>query len=130
MMDDIQWLQSKGFTCIGHWSKPEAKLKREAVDHISGVYAFVVGRELRYLGKAEHLRGRARSYNRSLAKETRRELRKAHVGIRETWDACETVEVWVYKFSGGCGKTLLELETEWINERRPCWNGTAIGGLV
>ena len=121
--EDIRWLETNGFRRVGHWSRPLPKLQREPLDRVPGVYAFVVDGELRYLGKADRLRSRVRAYNRSFAELIKRAPRKAHVGIRDTWNLDKTVEVWVCEVSADATQTHHELERMWIKERCPLWNG-------
>ena len=121
-MTDLDWLLAKGFVPVGFWSAQASKLHAPLLERVPGIYAYLVGARIRYIGKATRLRSRVRSYNRALAAPTGREFRGVHHGILRAWRAGKKIDVWVYKLIGSDG-SLLALETRLIAEKRPAWNG-------
>jgi excinuclease UvrABC nuclease subunit len=65
-MIDRDWLLAKGFVLVGSWSDQASKLDARSLERAPGIYAYVVGERIRYIGKATRLRSRVRSYNRAL----------------------------------------------------------------
>jgi len=124
MSDDIAWLHDHQFHHYGSWTPEGGKLQRGELGRgIPGHYAFVVDGAIRYVGKAEkHLRGRVRNYNRSLVANPDRPHRKAHEGIKSTLANGKIVEAYIR--SAGPDENVADLETMWICELRPIWNGT------
>jgi excinuclease UvrABC nuclease subunit len=123
MRDDIAWLKERDFAHVGTWVDHDTKLSAPTLDRVPGIYVYVVQNRIRYLGKAARLRSRVRSYNRALGAETSRIFRKVHNSMRSTWKANDVIDVWAYRLKGTDGP-LLCLETKWIKELRPEWNGT------
>jgi excinuclease UvrABC nuclease subunit len=128
-MTDMDWLLARGFVLVGSWSDQRSKLHAPSLERAPGIYAYVVGERIRYIGKGTRLRSRVRSYNRALATPTDRAFREVHHGILRAWQAGKKIDVWVYKLTGSDG-SLLALETRLIAERRPTWNGGLGGGAV
>lgn len=90
-----------------------------------GVYAFVVGGEVRYIGKAGQLHGRLRNYSRrSFGSAAGRALRKVHRGIRETVWSGATVSVYALLALPGDELTIEQIEARLIAQAQPDWNAT------
>ena len=100
-MTDLEWLVSNGFERVGCWGKPASKLLRKpAGDELRrkpGIYEFIVNGTLCYVGKAARVRSQLRGYNRSLAVETNRPLRRAYRRILAAWCAGQIVDVWAVR---------------------------------
>jgi excinuclease UvrABC nuclease subunit len=124
MPDDIAWLKDRGFEPVGRWSGLSNKLEHlTRIARAPGVYVFVVNGMIRYIGKASRLRSRLRQYNRSF-KHSERPLRRSHRGISEIVEDRGAVDVWVFNYSPNDNDTIDTLETKWIWEKDPEWNGS------
>ena len=120
---NTDWLRANGFTHFGKWAVPKQKLQRKiAIERTAGVYAFVVDDVVRYVGKASHLRGRVRSYNRWLKPREQRPFRSAHDGIACAIAKGAAVEVYVRRTPDEPAATILEREL--IAKLDPSWNRT------
>jgi len=122
MRNNPAWLIDHQFQFYGSWTPESGKLQRGELGRVSGVYALVVDDMIRYIGKAKHLRGRVRSYNRYLVANPARLPRKAHAGIKSALDGKKIVSVYICIAQPN--ENVTELEAMWIQELRPDWNGT------
>lgn len=125
-MSDLDWLNARAFTHIGYWSPPDLKLKRLSKLHREqGVYAFVVGDRVRYLGKATSIRSRLRGYNRATDPNHPRPPRTVHTAIHQSWGAGARIDVWFRRVADD--QVPGTLESQWIAELQPQWN---VAGIV
>ena len=117
----MAWLDANDFTHIGCWVHGEVKLQRHIlIKPLPGIYAYVVDWRVRYIGRADRLRGRVRAYNRSLLPQGKRRFRKVHRGISGIVTAKGVVDVWVHYTSSIASSWVLE--AQWLAEKRPVWN--------
>jgi hypothetical protein len=87
-INDINWLEARGFLFIGHWSNPTRGLQHRArLSPTAGIYAFIVNKTIRYVGMTTRVRSRVRDYNRSLGPSSRRPTLKLR-RIRMTCVRC------------------------------------------
>ena len=131
--DDAEWLRRENFVLVGHWLHPEAKLQRiERPPSTPAIYAFVVGRVVRYVGKATHLRSRLRGYNRAMKPETARNFRRVHERLLWEWTRGERIEAWACHHRLADDGDLGAHERRLISDRCPEWNvqGLAAGAEV
>ena len=83
-MLSLCYLEAAGFEKVGKWvlEKCEPKLKLEGdIRKASGVYLFVIGAKVYYVGKADELHIRAGSYARTIRLAKRN--RKVHDGLED-----------------------------------------------
>jgi excinuclease UvrABC nuclease subunit len=116
------WLTDNGFAEFGVWAGPRQKLQRKMrIGRTPGVYAFVVDDLIVYFGKASHLRGRVRAYNRFLQSNDDRPHREAHKGLIEALaKSGQTVSVFVRQTATAAEAR--SYEKQWIERFDPIWN--------
>jgi excinuclease UvrABC nuclease subunit len=116
------WLSANRFEEYGAWLGPK-KLQRvlKIGRRVPGVYAFLVKGKIVYLGKATHLRGRVRNYNRFLFTDEARPHRAVHIGLLTALsEAGASVQVYVCRTT--TAEQARECEQRWIKEIDPDWN--------
>jgi hypothetical protein len=97
----------------------------------AGVYLFVVGVSVRYVGKTDSaLHSRMRSYVRGVQRSLRQ--RAVHKGIKAEICKGETVDLYTFTFTGAGQRfgnwnglpidRLVGLESGLIEKLNPCWN--------
>ena len=120
---NLEWLAANKFEEFGAWSGQGQKLRRDlTIGHVPGVYAFVADGVVVYLGKATHLRGRVRSYNRHLRVDPLRPHRGAHDGLAD--HSMKGIPVRVFVCRTATALEAADCEKAWIKEIDPEWNRT------
>lgn len=113
------------FVHVGSWRTVDCLPHKVAwLKYQSGLYAFVVGSTVMYVGRATVLHRRLRNYSRRAFRDEKRALRDAHTNI--ALSVATAVEVIVYaKIVPGATEAMLDLlETDLIRSLQPQWNGT------
>ncbi|URK88005.1 hypothetical protein LP421_10520 [Rhizobium sp. RCAM05350] len=113
------------FVHVGSWRTVDCLPHKAAwLKYQPGLYAFVVGSTVMYVGRATVLHRRLRNYSRRAFRDEKRALRSAHTNI--ALSVATAVEVVVYaKIAPGANEVLLDpLETDLIRSFQPAWNGT------
>jgi hypothetical protein len=117
-------LNSVGFMQIGSWETPACRVhKATSIKGKGGLYAFVAGNAVRYIGKSDVLHRRLRNYSRRcFTLGSREPLRACHAGILATLASNE--EVNVFAFVADDLSTLKAIEASLIKRFNPVWNCT------
>ena len=122
-MASLEWLQDRGFQYVGEWVAAGSIVHRLAwLRRQPGVYAFVVGGEVHYIGKTVKLHSRLRNYSRRSFGPELKPRRAVHKGIRETVDAGAKVSVYVLPAAADDVLTIEQHEKRLIKEALPAWN--------
>ena len=121
----VPWLLFLSFRPVGAWDGTMPRIHRAPFFHRRpGVYAFVVDGWVAYIGKAQHLHKRLRSYRRVLKPSDARPFRKAHQGIVATVSASRTVGVYALPIPLESDRTPGGVEAELTRSAKPKWNGS------
>lgn len=128
-MSELQRLRQEGFELASQWRSPECRVHRVPwLRRMPGVYAFMVGGRIRYVGKADQLHRRLRNYsNRCFASTGGKAPRVCHAGIMQAVGTGRTVYVYARAAEPKTGITNAVLEDRLIRELRPIWNRTHQG---
>lgn len=120
-MDDLIEL---GFQHIGAWRTPDCRVHRiPSLRQAPGIYAFVVGGKVQYLGQADALHRRLRNYsNRCFRPIGAKALRPVHTGIINALNSGACVEVYVLLTEPS--RPLSPLETTLRDRFKPPWDRT------
>jgi excinuclease UvrABC nuclease subunit len=122
-MTDTAWLEANGFVKFGAWNGLGEKLHRSVeIKRIPGVYAFVADDKIVYIGKATHLRGRLRQYNRYRRVDEERPHRGAHAGLQAVLSVPGKA-VHVFILPTDTSTAAGDRERELIHVVAPSWNG-------
>lgn len=129
----LKELKQAGFTKSGAFSLLDGKVTLFGSERLAddpGIYLFVVGGKVRYVGKADSsLRRRLKTHERGLRNKSAR--RKVHDGVRETFEHGKSVSVYsltitkdrFFKRNGLPVDYLVGLESGLIeNLNEPHWN--------
>jgi len=124
-MSHLHWLIDEGFERIGGWKSPGNEFYRNVRIGLGvpGIYVFVVGDEVCYVGQTTHLGRSICSYNRSFPSESGAECRRVHDCLRAAWQQGKEVSVWELAVGGQAEEAGLEERTRLlIEQRKPRWN--------
>lgn len=118
-MDELAAL---GFQPVGAWRTKECVVHKDPMlKHQPGLYAFVVGDAVRYIGKAKRLHRRLRRYsNRFPDQRENRPWRRCHAAISKTINAGGVVQVYAWPLDAA---VLDSMERKLIGDFTPAWNG-------
>lgn len=119
----MQQLIEYGFHLAGEWRTPHCRVHRAWwLRHKPGVYAFVVGDRVCYVGKADRLHRRLRNYsNRCFGEPGAKKYRYCHHQIMAAIDGGQVVQVYAL-VPDDESVPLLQLEDRFIQEFLPPWN--------
>jgi excinuclease UvrABC nuclease subunit len=121
-----QWLLEHGFRVVGEWRTVSCRVHHHPdLKGRPGLYAFVSGRTVCYIGKADVLHRRLRNYsNRCFRPTGTKGLRSVHAQITRAINAGRTIKVYAMVAAPEVRETITELEARLIREVRPRWNRT------
>lgn len=119
----IATLIDDGFQRIGAWRTAECRPHKLAtIRYQSGLYVFVVGEMVMYVGKAAPLHRRLRNYTNRSFRNGNRLPRRVHVGINSSVAGGVEVLVFVKVIDGSTKSSLLPIEAALIRKLDPPWN--------
>jgi hypothetical protein len=128
--DNLERLMAAGFQPTGTWVSHNGKVTCDGnIPSGPGVYAFLVGREVRYVGSAQSsLRDRMTSYERR--QENQSSTRPVHIGLGDAIGSGLKVAVYTLTVrpaleTGRHGLPvdyLVGLEAGLIQDIKPAWN--------
>lgn len=121
----IETLRNGGFTLLGSWRTPNCRPhKLGAIRYVPGLYAFVVGDDVRYIGKADTLHRRLRNYGNRAFRNGARPQRGVHEAIEPLVRGGTEVLVYVCPMPGSLDPELRAAETALLIALQPEWNRT------
>lgn len=123
----VDTLADNGFSFVGSWKTIDCRPhKAPWIKHQPGLYAFVVGDEVVYIGSARVLHRRLRNYSRRAFRDLNRAPRAAHSSIAGGVTGGIEIKVFAKIMPEAERAALLEAETALIQRIHPIWNRTYI----
>ena len=111
------------FEYVGAWRTADCRPhKLEWLKYKPGLYAFVIGDTVMYVGKAVTLHRRLRNYGNRTFRNGKKAQRSAHIGIGAS--VAGTVEVSIYAkvIADATKSSLYPIEKALIRKFGPAWN--------
>ncbi|ESZ56000.1 hypothetical protein X727_32995 [Mesorhizobium sp. L103C119B0] len=123
---NISFLIEEGFMPVGSWRTADCRPHRDAawVRHQPGLYAFVVGSAVMYIGLSETLHRRLRRYGNRAFRNKNVPQRGPHINIALSVAGNIEVPIFAKVIPGATEALLLPLETALIKALQPGWNDT------
>jgi len=120
----VEQLLALGFGHVGEWRASDSYVHRAPwIRHKPGVYVFVVGGTVRYVGMSARLHSRLRRYRNRCRRVGVNPLRDCHQQILATLSTGRVLSVYARVLDGASDPTPPQFEKELISKFRPKWNG-------